>query len=114
MLNPLKTSPGRSKTPLTVGMFVSIRIKGISVPEIFVLPRFSVKSTTRKGKLSNTVFLYKDGKLKIKNIDILRKNMNKVFVENGLQDGDKVIVSPLPDAVEGMKLRKIETRDTRK
>ena len=114
VLNPLKTSPGRSKTPLTVGMFVSIRIKGISVPEIFVLPRFSVKSTTRKGKLSNTVFLYKDGKLKIKNIDILRKNMNKVFVENGLQDGDKVIVSPLPDAVEGMKLRKIETRDTRK
>ena len=33
--------------------------------------------------------------------------MNYVFVKNGLKDGDKVITSPLPDAVDGMKLRKI-------
>ena len=106
-INPSEILSSRQNTPLTVGMFVSIRIKGISVPGVFVLPRFSVKSTSKKGKITDTVFLYENSKLNIRKIDILRKTMNYVFVKNGLKDGDKVITSPLPDAVDGMKLRKI-------
>ena len=40
--------------------------------------------------------------------------MDYVFVKDGLQDGDKIIVSPLPDAVDGMKLRNIVTKSLEK
>ena len=112
--NPFKILANAQNTPLTIGMFVSIRIRGISVPNVFVIPRFAMKSATKQGKLSNTVFLYKNSKLKIKKINILRKTMDYVFVKNGLQDGDKIIISPLPDAVDGMKLRNIVTKSLEK
>ena len=112
--NPFKILANAQNTPLTIGMFVSIRIRGISVPNVFVIPRFAMKSATKEGKLSNTVFLYKNSKLKIKKINILRKTMDYVFVKNGLQDGDKIIISPLPDAVDGMKLRNIVTKSLEK
>tara|TARA_A100001037_G_scaffold281560_1_gene285346 strand:- start:879 stop:2219 length:1341 start_codon:yes stop_codon:yes gene_type:complete len=113
VINPSEILPSRQSTPLTVGMFVSIRIKGISVPDVFALPRFLVKSATKEGKLTDTIFLYENSKLKIKKIDILRKTMNYVFVKNGLKDGDKLITSPLPDAVDGMKLRRIVPHNIR-
>ncbi|MED5580325.1 MAG: HlyD family efflux transporter periplasmic adaptor subunit [Nitrospinota bacterium] len=114
VVNTSEILSGHPVTPLTVGMFVSVRIKGILVSQVYALPRFAVRSLTIKGKLSNTVFLYRNAKLKIKSVDILRKTMNQVFVKKGLQDGDKVIVSPLPDAVDGMKLRNIQSGDKRK
>ena len=47
--NPFKILANAQNTPLTIGMFVSIRIRGISVPNVFVIPRFAMKIATKEG-----------------------------------------------------------------
>jgi len=47
----------------------------------------------------------KKDKLSIRSINIIRKDDKFVYFRNGIKPGEKLITSPLSDAVNGMKLR---------
>ncbi len=87
--------------PLTVGMFVRVTIKGITVPDVYVIPRSALRPRDQ-------VFLFKDGKLDVRDVQILRKGENEVIIQNGLKKGERLILSAIPAAVPGMKLRTID------
>lgn len=89
--------PAAGDALLKPGTFVRCRIVGETHNDIFVLPRYLVHQ-------DNHLYLVTDGKLEMRKVEVLRKVEDEVYVSAGLQDGELVVSSPLPGAVEGMPL----------
>jgi RND family efflux transporter MFP subunit len=83
---------------LRPGMFVTIKIKGKAVEHAYVLPRYMVYP-------GDVVYTLEDGKLKIKDVDILRSYKDSVIITGGISEGDQIISTPLSGAVDGMSVR---------
>ena len=88
--------PGR-RPPLSKGMFVQVEIRGRTQVERIVIPR----SAIRGGK----VYLVDDQqRLRIEPVEILFSQNGLSVIDDGIHDGDRVVVSdPIP-AVKGMLL----------
>jgi multidrug resistance efflux pump len=93
---PLRGRPGVSG--LRPGMFVTVRINGRSIPGAFVLPRHVVYPGDR-------VYLAQDGRLKSKPVGVLRSYRDHLVVGEGIDAEDRIVVTPLPAATDGMKIR---------
>ena len=85
--------------PLAEGMFVSVRIKGISLKDAIEIPRAGL----RDG--SSLWLADSNNQLVIRPVKVLRKTRETVIVGQGLENGDRVIVSGVSGAADGMKLR---------
>ncbi len=82
---------------LKPGSFVECRTKGLTYDHIFVLPRDLLKP-------GDCLFLVRENRLEIRKVTVLRKFEDRVYITRGLEDGDLIISSPLPGAVDGMAL----------
>lgn len=87
-----------SRPPLVPGMFVKIKIFGNKIEKVFRLPRYAIRNGSQ-------VWIENEGKLEIVEVDIARLGREYVYIENGLNDGDVVIVSPLDIVTNGMNIR---------
>lgn len=87
------------RPPLTAGNFVEATIDGRFYENIFLVPRRALRS----GSMVWTVDA--DSRLKRKQVDILYKGKDVVYVKGGLTNGDNVVLSQLDVAVDGMKVR---------
>ncbi len=85
--------------PLSVGMFVRAEILGRTLHGVYVLPR----ETLRNG---NEVLVVEDGeRLSFRTVGIIRRESERVIVGTGLVPGERICVSPLEVAVDGMRIR---------
>jgi len=82
---------------LKPGTFVKCSIQGKTYENIFVLPRYLLK----RGDIFYKVDA---GHLIMKKVRVLRKFEDEVYIDQGLKAGDQIIISPLPGALDGMKL----------
>ncbi|MBU8909934.1 MAG: efflux RND transporter periplasmic adaptor subunit [Desulfobacterales bacterium] len=82
---------------LKPGTFVKCSIVGETYENIFILPRYLLKR-------DNILFTVNDNHLKMKKVNVLRKFEDEIYINGGLNPGDNIIFSPLPGAIEGMKL----------
>jgi RND family efflux transporter MFP subunit len=82
---------------LRPGTFVKCSIKGEKYDNIFIIPRYLFNQ--------NSLFLVKNGQLHKKEVKILRKFEDKVYVQSGLQEGDKILSIPIPGAIQGMTVK---------
>ena len=80
------------------GMFVTVRIQGRQVENIYRLPRHLVHD-------GDTVYLADDLQLRIQPVTILRRFEKTVLISDGLSDGDLVITTPISGAIPGLKIR---------
>lgn len=87
------------KPPLSVGLFVEAEISGPEVRNIVVLPRSALRGGDR------VLIVDADERLRFRAVDVLRVSRDQVLVQGGLEDGDRVCVSPLEIAMEGMLVR---------
>ena len=83
---------------LRPGMFVTIKIKGKSVNQAYVLPRYVIYP-------GDVVYTLNDDRLKVKEVGILRTYKDSVIVNQGISEGDQIIRTPLSGAVDGMRVR---------
>lgn len=91
-----QTSAG--KPPLAVGMFVEAEIRGRSVRTV-ALPRTAVRG-------ENVVWVVGDSnRIEFREIEILREERERVLVRGGLAPGEKICLSVLEAAVNGMEVR---------
>ena len=96
----------QDRPPLSAGMFVEARIRGVTVPDAIALPR----SALRTG---NRVFVIdRKDRLQIREVDLLRSERDRVLVRGGIEPGARVVVSPLEEAVDGMQVRESESEDS--
>jgi multidrug efflux pump subunit AcrA (membrane-fusion protein) len=85
-----------------VGLFVDVQISGRRLAQALVIPR----SALRRG--DQVLVLDAEDRVHYRSIKVLRSEREIVVVEDGLQAGERIAVSPMPDAIEGMRVRVIE------
>ena len=83
-----------STNQMKPGMFVTVRIQGRQVENIYRLPRHLVHD-------GDTVYLADDLQLRIQPVTILRRFEKTVLISDGLSDGDLVITTPISGAIPG-------------
>ncbi len=94
------TNTGSDFAPLRYGTFVQAKISGLSATGVFQIPEASLVN-------KNQVMLFDgEGVVKFKEVNIIRNENNAVIV-SGLSNEDEVIVTPIENPVDGMKVRKI-------
>ncbi len=95
---------GRSgRPPLAVGMFVEAEIEGNWAGAVTVLPRSALRG-------ADTVYVVdENGRLEFRPVEILRTEREEVLIRSGLKAGERVCISIMETAVDGMKVRVVET-----
>ncbi len=83
--------------PLIEGMFCSVEIPGKILENVYRIPRWAVS-------FENTVYVAIDSKLKTVPVEIARSQGEEAYVSEGLQPGDRVIITRLIDPMENTKL----------
>ncbi len=80
-------------------MFVAVHLQGTELADVVAVPREALHD-------SDTVWIVDNAnKLHIRKIEIVRRERDEVLVRNGLQAGEKIILTNLSGAAEGMLLR---------
>ncbi len=93
--------------PILLGAFVQVDIDAREIDEVVEVPRKAV----HRG---DEVYIYgKDGRLEVREVEIAWRKEKTVLVAAGLQPGEEIVVSRLPTAVSGMKLRRGKVKDTK-
>lgn len=90
-----------SATPLSVGLFVEAEIEGRLAENIVVLPRSALRNN------SQVLIVDAEDKLRFRPIEQLRLYQDNVLVKGGLNAGDRVCLSPLQTAIDGMVVNPI-------
>ena len=83
---------------LRPGMFVTVRIKGKKIQNVFVLPRYLIYP-------GDVVYTVKDDTLKSNRVKILRGYKDTVIIGDGLSEGALIVKSPLSSPMDGMRVR---------
>ncbi|MFA6716572.1 MAG: efflux RND transporter periplasmic adaptor subunit [Victivallaceae bacterium] len=96
--NPYKRDDTTVKPPLDRGLFCSVLIRGKTVKDLLVVPRYAVHD----GRL---YIAGKDLRLEIRPVKIAFNIEQYAVIESGLKSGETVIVSDIVPAVPGMKLK---------
>jgi hypothetical protein len=88
--------------PLLLGSYVHVDIEGQEMIDVVEVPRSAVHA-------GRYVYLFgSDGTLSIRDVKIAWRKPESLLISEGLKDGDEVITSRLSNAVEGLKLRRVE------
>ncbi len=88
-----------SRPPLAVGMFVEAEIQGRSSGRVVVVPRGVLQGTDEVLIVDDT------GHLQFKKVELFRLERDRVLIKSGIEEGDRIITSPLENAFSGMKVR---------
>ncbi len=98
----LKHTHGQSVPPLVENSFVTIKIKGKIMNDVFPIPGKALRE-------NNTVWIkLKDNTLDIRHVNLVRRENNTVFIRGHLKNNEKLVITSISGAAQGTKLR--ETR----
>ncbi len=86
------------RPPLAVGMFVKAEIAGKSSGSVFVLPRAVMRGDDR------VMVVDSDNRLHFREVGVLRAEEDRVLVRSGLEAGERIVVSTIEAAVNGMQV----------
>jgi multidrug efflux pump subunit AcrA (membrane-fusion protein) len=100
--DPYARSQDWSRPPLAIGLFVDAEIEGRKVKQVHVAPRAALRLDQR------LMVVDRDHRLRFRTVAILRLEGDHVVFGDGLEAGDRVSISPLEIAVEGMEVRLAE------
>ena len=82
--------------PLSIGLFVSAEIQGLAAKNVVVLPREALRN-------DNQVLVVDDeNRLRFRKIETLRLYQDDLLIQAGLKAGERVCISPIQTAIEGM------------
>lgn len=84
--------------PLMLGTFVEVHIKAREIQDVIRLNRDHL----RQGE---TVWVMKEGKLNIREVDIIFEDAEYAYIKEGLSDDEQVVTTDLSTVVEGAGLR---------
>jgi len=91
--------PAGDGIPLAVGLFVEAEIAGRVAADVVVLPRAALRD-------GDQVFVVDaDERLRFRDVDVIRRQRERVVIGAGLAPGEQVCVSPIVAPVDGMRVR---------
>lgn len=90
---------GQKTRPLLIGEYVRVEIEGPPLNQVFRIPRVALRD-------NDTIWVVgDDSTLDIRPVTTIWRDTQTVFLDQGLNPGDRVIVSDLAAPVEGMKIQ---------
>ncbi|MBZ4672705.1 MAG: efflux transporter periplasmic adaptor subunit [Deferribacteraceae bacterium] len=87
--------------PLLVNNKVKVIFKGVTLKNVYRIKSEFIRD-------NNTLYIFKDKKLKIVKINILYSDENYTYIDAGLNDGDKIITTNIPNAIEGLQVEEVK------
>ena len=102
--DPYGQAGAKNSAPLAVGLFVEAEIQGRRVENVFVLPRTALR---RDGGDELVYVVDSEDRLRFRRVEVLRAEREEVIIGGGLASGDRVCVSPMLAAVNGMLVRTV-------
>ncbi len=98
--DPLDLSdPASDRPPLLIGEYVQVGIEGRELTDVFRIPRSALRDGARVWIAAP------DDTLSIRKVETLWRDTDTVLLRDGLQTGDRLILSDIAAPVEGMPLR---------
>jgi RND family efflux transporter MFP subunit len=91
--------PYAKKPPLVFGLFVMVRIEGRTIPNGTVIPR----ATLHQGDIVWVVG--EDSQLQFRQVEVGRIQGDEVVITGGLEDGERLVTTPLKAVTDGMTVR---------
>lgn len=92
-------APSGGRAPLAVGLFVDAEIHGRVARNVAVLPRSAVRQNNQVLLVDN------EGRLRFRAVTVLRMVGEQAYISAGLAAGERVCISPIANALEGMAVR---------
>ena len=83
-------------TPLVVGLFVEAEITGRTVDDVFQLPRSALRNKDQM------LIVDSGNRMRQRQVEVLRTDYSSVYISAGLEEGDRVCISPLETFVDGL------------
>ncbi len=97
--DPLAQKPeNQGQPPLIIGTFVEAKIQAEPIENVVRLNRDYVRS-------NNTVWVMKDEKLQVREVDIILSDADHAYISSGLEDDEKVVITNLSTVADGVGLR---------
>ncbi len=99
--DPFGRSNSAEKTAvqLAPGTFVEVRVQGRLLSGVVVVPRLALHD-------HDTVWVVDEQQtLRIRSVEVVRREKEEVLLSGGLQAGEKIVLTNLSGAADGMKLR---------
>jgi RND family efflux transporter MFP subunit len=100
--DPYSLSSGKRRMPLQIGSFVGVVLEGKKLPDVVSIPRTAYREGSTVWVMDN------EDKLRIRQVQAVRVERERVFVGGGLEGNERVVVTTLTGAADGMKLRPAE------
>ena len=97
--DPYAPGSDPSRPPLAVGMFVEAEIAGRRVDDVVMLPWAALHGRDQ------VLIVDDDGRLRYRQVDILRSTTEFVLVRSGLAEGERVSISALDAVIDGMAVQ---------
>ncbi|SDE85144.1 RND family efflux transporter, MFP subunit [Pricia antarctica] len=92
------TTEAKGKPKLMIGTFVEVNLMADPVANVVRINRDYVRS-------NKTVWVMMDGKLEIREVDIVLTDDVYAYIRKGLEDGEKVVITDLSTVSNGVGLR---------
>lgn len=99
--DPYLREEGAEGNLLRFGSFVHARIPGRSFPGTYELPRHVLDVQ------GNLLLADPDGILHIRPAHVIAEYAGKVLIDQGIEPGEQVVITPIRNAVEGMRVERI-------
>ncbi|SHM84888.1 RND family efflux transporter, MFP subunit [Cyclobacterium lianum] len=94
----MRLNPENDRPPLIIGTFVEVQIEARKLENVVRLERQYIRP-------GNTVWVFEDGELSIKQVNILFEDREFAYISQGLEDNAQVVATDLATVVEGSPLR---------
>ena len=94
---------GATSTPPTPGMFLRVRLRGMTDQEVVVIPRSTLQPDGRV-LVAVPTGSGREALLERREIEVLQRTDHEVLVRSGLALGELLIATPPPVVVDGMLL----------
>ena len=87
--------------PMAVGMFVNAEIDGVSEQSAYVMPRLALRNQDK------VYVINAENRLEIRTVNVISTSEDRVLVTSGVNQGEHVVTSTLPNATDGMEVEPV-------
>ncbi len=99
--DPYGRGDSPDRPPLSVGLFVEAEILGREIESVVRVPRSAMRGAT------TVIAVDGEGRIRMRDVDVLKRNRDEVLVTRGLEPGDRLCTTPLSITVDGMEVETV-------
>ena len=104
-VDDLKAVLGDPSRYMVPGLFVRAEIEGIILKDVIKVPRKAMHGLDRVAVVGE------DGHLRLRKVEIVRSEIDDVFVRSGLEAGERICLTLLSAVVDGMEVKVVPDKN---